>query len=899
ANVTDLDNTPVAGTAGVTVYSSDFQIGLNTSAQVIDPGKAQTIGIATVANDGVTPAPNKPVRVAFYSRTYTNVVKTNPDGSVIQNYVPHDTLIGTQSTTTDTNGKGSVPFTAPKGGEYHITATSTDRFGNRVASSLELYAGGEKPIDWGEQPQGHIRLVTDKKTYHTGDTAHVLVTAPYPNMLALVSIERGHVLSYQVQRLAGTGPTLDFPIPASYLPDTYVSVVVEQGAGASGIPPVWRMGYARIHVDPKERAIRLSVTAPKARVAPGQTVPLHIHAVDTGGKPVQGSFSLSVVDQAALALAGDSGNGADLLDTFYGLRELGVYTSDTLNISPEQLLTKRPLPATRPQFRNAAGASGGIAPLESVAAPAPGADHAVSKAGVPGISVRTNFADTAYWNAAIITDAQGNALVHVPLPDNLTTWHVLSQGISVNTLVGAATTNLTATKDLVLRPLLPRFFTLGDKAMVGATVNNTTNHAMTISVRLLMADGASSAPLAEAGTKTIQLAAGAEQDVTWPIRLTALGTATVQVQAIDTANQATNDAVQLALPVQENSTPEYTATAGDAGANTQEAVKVPAGIEPNEGSLTVTLEPTLAAGLRVGADFLANYPYDSSLDLAARAQGYAELGRLPARASVLTTKERAGLPAAIAHQVKQLYQMQHGDGGFGWWIDDPTSDPYITVYIVRALTVVRDQGYAVNATVLSNAVAYLVSHTQSPAALNAGADYDANLQAEIVYTVTRYGRSAAVAALAGELFTARYLLDRFAEADLAVALSAQHTAGATAEAHTLLADLISAAKVSGASAHWEEGIYDWGALDSDITTTANVLDALLTIDPHNPLIANTVRWIMAARTANAWESSTATATALAGLADYIMQSGELNANYQYTVKLNGSLWGSGAVTSAN
>jgi uncharacterized protein YfaS (alpha-2-macroglobulin family) len=85
ANVTDLDNTPVAGNTSVTVYSSDFQIGLNASAQVIDPGKAQMIGIATVANDGVTPAPNKAVRVAFYRRTYTNVVKTNPDGTVSQN----------------------------------------------------------------------------------------------------------------------------------------------------------------------------------------------------------------------------------------------------------------------------------------------------------------------------------------------------------------------------------------------------------------------------------------------------------------------------------------------------------------------------------------------------------------------------------------------------------------------------------------------------------------------------------------------------------------------------------------------------------------------------------------------------------------------------------------------
>src|ERR1019366_4263033 len=96
-----------------------------------------------------------------------------------------------------------------------------------------------------------------------------------------------------------------------------------------------------------------------------------IHAIDDQGKPVQGSFSLSVVDQAALALAGDSGSGADLLDTFYGVRELGVYTSDTLNISPEQLLTKRPLPSQQ-QYRAAPGVAAGGAATDALAgAPAP------------------------------------------------------------------------------------------------------------------------------------------------------------------------------------------------------------------------------------------------------------------------------------------------------------------------------------------------------------------------------------------------------------------------------------------------------------------------------------------------------------------------------------------------
>src|SRR5205823_3198717 len=158
--------------------------------------------------------------------------------------------------------------------------TARDSYGNTTTSTVEIYAGGEKPVDWGYQRQGHIRLVTDKKTYHTGDIAHVLVTTPFPNMLALVSIERGHILQYQVKRLTGTGTQLDIPVPASYLPDTYVSVVVERGANASGPAPAWRLGYARIHVSTAERQLRISVKPAKTRVAPGQPLALSIHAAD-------------------------------------------------------------------------------------------------------------------------------------------------------------------------------------------------------------------------------------------------------------------------------------------------------------------------------------------------------------------------------------------------------------------------------------------------------------------------------------------------------------------------------------------------------------------------------------------------------------------------------------------
>ena len=243
--------------------------------------------------------------------------------------------------------------------------------------------------------------------------------------------------------------------------------------------------------------------------------------------------------------------------------------------------------------------------------------------------------------------------------------------------------------------------------------------------------------------------------------------------------------------------------------------------------------------------------------------------------------------------------MQHSDGGFGWWIDDITSSPYITVYIVEALTVAQEQGYGVDTTVLRNAAAYLLSNAQSPTATNAGANYDADLQAEIVYALTRYGQGDKVAAQGAALFEARYLLGQFAKADLAVALHLQHVAGNEARVQTLLADLTSAAKLSATGTHWDESSFDWRALDSDITGTAIVLDALMTLDPHSPLVAGAVRWLMAARKVNAWESTEATAASLRGLVDYIVISGELNGHYRYTVQLNSATWGTGTVNATN
>ena len=92
---------------------------------------------------------------------------------------------------------------------------------------------------------------------------------------------------------------------------------------------------------------------------------------------------------------------------------------------------------------------------------------------MPNVEVREDFSDTAYWNPVFTTDASGKGSVTIRLPDNLTTWTFHGVGVTADTKVGESTVDVIATKPLLIRPVTPRFFTVGDKAQLAANVATT------------------------------------------------------------------------------------------------------------------------------------------------------------------------------------------------------------------------------------------------------------------------------------------------------------------------------------------------------------------------------------------------------------------------------------------
>jgi len=883
ADVTDINSASVSGRVAVSVHKGRFYIGLHQAAPFVVAGQPARLDLLTLGQDGATAVPRVPLTLTLYRRTYHEV---NVPNSPFPQERPVDTFVRTFAASTGADGHGAVSVTLPSSGEYRLVATARDASGNPIRSALSLYAAGadEAFSPWANTPEDRARLVPDKGLYRVGDVARVLVAAPRPDMTALVTIERGRVYSHQVVRLAGASPTLRVPILPGYLPNVFVSVVLVAGTDARGDAPLWKMGMTELPVDVRARQLRLSLRADTTRAHPGETITATLHAATPDGRPVQGEFSLAVADAGVLSLAAEA--APSILDGFYAERGLGVQTAYSQNIRGFQVsaadiakgnaLTREKHAAfSAAPSRNGGGGGGG--------------GSGAGPAGKP----RAYFPDTAYWNATVTTGADGNATLPIALPDNLTTWRLSARGLTRDTLVGQTTLDVVSTRDLLLRPLLPRFLTLGDQAEVGAVVNNTTNRTLTARMTLT-ATGA----VAQNGLQpqTVTITPNGERLVTWPLRPGALGTARLLLAV--TAPGVDGDSVTVAAPVAPNSTPETVATSGRVGTSRLEMVRIPAGAQPGEGGLTLTLQPSLAAGLRSSVDFLQQYPYESNEDLAARIMGEVSLLRLPATATGLDAATLAAYHRDVTATAAVLVSNQRGDGGWGWWSGSLQSEPSIAAFCLDALDLARHDGYPVPAGALASGTGYIGAQARSYDAAPLAVPNDAgavppDLRAYLGYLLAVHGSGTA----GTDLYPARDTLPLWSRGYLLRALYLQNGLQLGPRGHAVLSELESGAHLDAAGAHWEES-GDPLSGDDAIHATTVVLDALIEVDPTSPLIAQATRWLVGARSGEAWQTTVDNAVALRALSDGLRGSGELNGHYTYAATLDGHLLGQGSVTAA-
>jgi len=840
----DESGFPVSNQTEVVVHPAEFYIGVRPDTWVGIAGNEISFEVKAVDWD------RNPTGSRELSAVFRKVVWIRDEKSDIYSYptyTPEYTTISSANFRTGNDGMARLAFTPPEPGTYELVIS-----GEGALTQATIWVGGDGQVAWPNLPNQQITLTSDRQNYLPGDTAQIFIPNPLgAGAQALVTVERGEVLRHQVFVGDDNGFTLDLPLTSDDAPNVYVAVTLI-GPGSLGKFD-FRQGFLNINVEPVEQVLNVSITPIPDRAGPQEEVSFVVHVSDAIGNPLEGEFSLAIVDKAVLALADPFEPG--IVEAFYGQQPLGVRTGLSLA-------------AYAHRFTDIPGGVGGGGGGD-ILAPA----------------VREEFPDTAYWNGVIVTDSAGDAAITLKLPDNLTTWVADTRGLTIDSRVGEAKAELVSTKDLLVRPVTPRFLVVGDHLRLMGIVHNNTATDLTVDARLQATGFALDDP--SIATQTITVPAEGRMEVVW------WGTVE-EVTAVDLIFSAEGGGLADAarpiwgeLPVLGYTAPQTFGTAGamDAGGDRLEIVSLPRTFDPSGGDLHVELAPSLAAAMLPGLDVLEHYPYECTEQTISRflpnLEAYRAVQILGLEASDLETR----LDRTLNEGIQRLVARQNEDGGWGWWstpsLAGTISDPYISAYVLFGLSRARDAGAFIDEGVIQNAANFLISIMPDPEIVSAS--WQLNRLAFQYFALSQAGVGDFSGV--GTLYEVRSTLSPWAQAFLALTLDT--VSPDDPRIRELYSDLEASAIRTATGTHWE-GQGSRSNLETPVFTTSVVVYGLSQHDPASATLPEAVRYLMAARgTDGAWPSTYETAWTIMALTKVMQGTGELAGDFGFTASLNG------------
>ena len=880
ATVTDANAQAVANSTTVTVHPATRYAGIKPESYIATAGDPESVHLVTVDVEGRI-APRRLVTVRIFEREWVRTKERADYGGYHYRSEPRDTELEVQSVTTNESGEAVIAFTPPSAGTYRLVAESTDEQGRVARSATFLWVSGEDYAPWRARDDDVIELIADRERYEVGDVAEVLVPAPFAGATGLVTIERGRVLNSEARLFETNSEVLRIPIEDAHLPNIYVGVVLYRPPTEDDPLPRYHIGYVELSVSTAPRRLDVRIEPDREQAAPGETVRYEVQVTDAAGRGVAADVSVAIVDEAVLSLADEV--GPDGMGAFWCKRALGVRTASSLAVSIDRRNEAYREAVQSEEGVGNADAEETVHPRSSPVAESPADEFfaAPSPESTADPRLRADFRHTALWIGQLVTDANGRASFELRLPDNATTWRARARAVNGATQVGEGESELLVTQPLLVRPALPRFLRVGDAVTLRALARNSTTDARDVTITL-EAEGVT---LDGAATLSARVETDSSTVFEWPARVFVEGTATLRFRA--TASGGYGDAVAISIPVHLDVTPETTATGGvvkDAPA--VETIYLPDYVITGAGSLELSLQGSLVGALDAELPHFDPYPHESNVRIASRV----------AAASAVQRAEAGGLTDAQERQlqadVTALTRQQHYGGGWGWCQGCKTN-MWITGWVLFALGEARDANRHVPDDVLPRATRLITDHLnrETDVARPADPDQHAFLLYALASASNRSGETSTLAREQAGIMRAiveqhRASLTSWGRAYLLLGLLASgHDAGHDA-VRAILNDLTATTIASANGNHWEDPRRSGSMHNGSVHPTALVLRALTEVDPRHPLIEETARWLVTARSADRWKTSVERAQGMAALGAFAELTGETRGAYDYAVWLN-------------
>ncbi|HYG11385.1 MAG TPA: alpha-2-macroglobulin family protein, partial [Pyrinomonadaceae bacterium] len=649
----------------------------------------------------------------------------------------------------------------------------------------------------------------------------------------------------------GRAVVIDVPIEARHAPNFFLDVsYVKNGEMFSA--------STSLVVPPRDRLLKVEIIPNKREFKPRETASYTISAQNGDGSPAAGAeVSFGVVDEAIYSIMQES--VGDIRKQFYAQRYNEVNTTFAINYYFNGFAGKKAIQLAAgkraQQLADFKNEGDFVEPL-----------------------IRKIFKDTAYWQPAIITGADGKANVKVELPDNLTTWRATARAVTADTRVGSATSKVIERKDVIVRLATPRFLTSGDTVVLSGIAHNYLNADKTTQISLSV----NGAQLLDPPAQTVTIPKNGEHRINWRVSAQQTGDVTLLAKALTDTD---SDAVELRLPIVprglKQTLGEAATLSGDGDAERTITINLPNNADPRARTLRIEAAPSVASTLFGALDYLTGFPYgcvEQTMSQFLPTVIVANTLRDVEQASIRDTNN---INKKVNKGLTRLYNFQHEDGGWGWWKDDPT-DPWMTAYVVDGLTMASRAGYQTDDARVEKGRGKL-SGLLDAGRNDDGKEINMETRAYMVYALNASG--GVNPRYIEELFTNRGRLQPYARALLALTLKQR---GDT-RARALASEIERSATQNDFDAHWQSRRkFDSYEEDMSIEATALSIKALAQIAPESGVLSKAVRWTVASRRSGNryWVSTRQTAFVIFGLTDYLKVSNELSPAYALEVYVN-------------
>lgn len=296
-----------------------------------------------------------------------------------------------------------------------------------------------------------------------------------------------------------------------------------------------------------------------------------------------------------------------------------------------------------------------------------------------GPRVRSFFPETLYTNPSLITDGQGQATIHVPMADSITTWRITSLASTTRGALGSSTAPIRVFQDFFVDLDLPVSLTEGDTVSVPVAVYNYLPTAQKVSLELrqdpwfaLENDNA---------VKRVEVKAGEVTSASFRVKASKIGEQQFQVTArlIGAPANQPGDAVARSVNVLPNGEEHAVVINERLEGSVTKDVTIPAGAIADASKIFLKLYPGALSQVVEGLDSILRMPGGCFEQTSSSTYPNILVMDYLKTSKKITPETQAKAEGFISLGYQRLVTFEVQGGGFSWFGQAP-ANKILTAY---------------------------------------------------------------------------------------------------------------------------------------------------------------------------------------------------------------------------